>query len=289
MRSLLQVLPEAPDELTRTRLQRLGEGVGKVVYASRHWVVKRERSNNEVIALILVWKMMRRMERMLPGRLGRDLLAHPSHQLRFLRVAFQSLVSIVPRGLWFGTHIGEMWRLYRHRDRRGEILAVKHLSGTSVMPEVISFPPARVRIGGWRGWLTVSEATERVEANLMERLETLARDGRHDEMRMWLQKFVELRRSGWSRGVYSVDAHLKNFGVTEDRVVLLDAGGLTDHIEEVAAHLEKVDRFGRPHEELGLGPVLAGLPEIAGWFDALWRSSVNIAAVRQVWPTRPAS
>ena len=46
-----RMLPHPPEELTHGRLQRLGEGVGKVVYASEHWVVKRERSPGEVVAL----------------------------------------------------------------------------------------------------------------------------------------------------------------------------------------------------------------------------------------------
>ena len=37
----LHLLPRAPAELTSGRLRRLGEGVGKVVYCSEHWVVKR--------------------------------------------------------------------------------------------------------------------------------------------------------------------------------------------------------------------------------------------------------
>src|SRR6185436_6359282 len=48
-----EVLPEPPEELIGTFLRRLGEGVGKVVYASPHWVVKRERSPSEVVAIVV--------------------------------------------------------------------------------------------------------------------------------------------------------------------------------------------------------------------------------------------
>ena len=51
-----RVLPHAPEELTRGRLRRIGEGIGKVVYASEQWVVKRERSPFEIVALIVLWR-----------------------------------------------------------------------------------------------------------------------------------------------------------------------------------------------------------------------------------------
>jgi hypothetical protein len=273
-----------PEELTQARLRRLGEGIGKVVYASRHWVVKRERSTNEILALIVVWKFLRRFEKHLPGGWGRRLREHPGGQLRLLRLAARAVVTVVPRGIWYSSHVGEVWRVYAHRDWRGEHLAVKHLSGTTVVPDTITFPPTRLRVGGWPGWLTVSEATERVEGTLHAKLTGLARAGQYGEVETWLERLLELRRKGWQRGVYSVDAHLKNFGVIGERVVLLDAGGLTDHWEEVEKHLELVDRAAEPHAELGLGEVLRGAPEVAARFNARWKEAVNAEAVREHWP-----
>src|SRR5690348_6459218 len=55
------MLARPPAELTHTRLRRIGEGIGKVVYASDHWVVKRERSTHEIIALIIIWKMLSKL------------------------------------------------------------------------------------------------------------------------------------------------------------------------------------------------------------------------------------
>jgi hypothetical protein len=277
-------MAHAPQELTEGRLERLGEGIGKVVYASPHWVVKRERSTGEILSLILVWKLLRRLEKRLPGRWGRRLRDHPGPQLRLLRWAARAVVTLVPLSLWYSSHAGQVWRIYAHRGWRGEHLAVKHLSGTPLVPETITFPPARVRVGGWPGWLTVSEATERVEATLHERLAALAREGRYDQVETWLERLLELRRKGWQRGVYSVDAHLKNFGVIGERVVLLDAGGLTDHWEEVEQHLEKVDRAAEPHAELGLREILRDAPGVASRFNARWKEAVNAGAVRAVWP-----
>lgn len=286
MRDLLRVMTEAPRELTQGRLRRLGEGVGKVVYASKNWVVKRERSTNEMLALIVVWKFLRRMEKHLPGDWGRRVRQHPGRQLRLLRVVAQAVVTVVPRGIWYSSHVGEMWRLYAHRDWRGEHLAVKHLSGTRVVPETITFPPTRVKVGGWPGWLTVSEATERVQTTLYAKLTELAGAGRYEELEELLERLLEVRRAGWQRGVYSVDAHLKNFGVIDERVVLLDAGGLTDHWEEVERHLELIDRAAEPHREMGLGEVLEGAPEVAGRFNAKWKAAVNREAVREHWGGR---
>jgi len=55
----VKVLTRAPEDLTRGRLVRLGEGISKVVYASDHWVIKRERRPSEIITLICVWKLRR--------------------------------------------------------------------------------------------------------------------------------------------------------------------------------------------------------------------------------------
>ena len=286
-RAATRVLAHAPDELTRGRLRRLGEGVGKVVYASRHWVVKRERSPSEILALIVIWKMVRRLERILPGAFGKRLLQHPSKQIRLLRVLLQPIVRVIPRSVWFTTHAGEVWRVYRYRDERGEGLAEAHLAGTLLVPERVEFPPTEVRVGGWPGWLTVSEATERVEDTLYSRLAALSGEGRFEEMEVWLNRFLDLRQAGWQCGVFSVDAHLKNFGVSEDRVVLLDAGGLTNHWEEIEGRLAREDRVEQPHLELGLGPLLTARPDVAERFNARWKATVNLEEVQRLWPVRP--
>jgi hypothetical protein len=268
-----RLLLRAPDELTAGRLRRLGEGIGKVVYASEHWVVKRPRTPSEVVALILLWKL-----------LPRPLLARPSRLIRLLRVCLQAVMQFVPRGVWLSTHVKEVWRVYRTRDLRGARLAKAHLDGTHLVPEVIAFPPVRVQVGGWPGWLTVSEATARVEATLHERLVQLSRQRRFAEIQLWLDRFLELRQSGWQRGIFSLDAHLKNFGVAGDRIVLLDSGGLTDRWQEVQERLIFEEVVAQPHVQLGLGAVLAPCPAIAAAFDARWKEIVNRQSVRSHWP-----
>lgn len=280
-----RILSSVPAELTEAPLRRLGEGIGKVVYASRRWVVKRERSPSEIIALIWIWKTIRRIERILPGKLGRRLLERPSKSIRLLRIVSQAFVPIVPRGLWFATHTREIWKTYHFRERRGERLAHAYLSGTSLIPETITFPPACIQVAGWPGWLTVSEATERVEDTLHRRLALLASEQRFDELELWLNRFLDLRQSGWRHGVFSVDAHLKNFGVTEGRVVLLDAGGLTDRWEDIEERLARDRSMPEPHVALGLGPVLRTRPDIAERFDARWRATVTLDQVRSLWPS----
>lgn len=279
-----RTLAHAPEELLESRLLRLGEGIGKVVYASPHWVVKRERKPAEIMALILIWKAVRRIERILPGRLGRNLLNRPSLRLRAIRVAVQSVMYLVPRTIWMATHAGKVHEIYASRDSRGEHLARTMLMGTPLVPETVSFPPTRVRVGGWPGWLMVSEATERVECTLLDRLGELARARRFDEMEVWLDRFLDLRQAAWQRGVFSLDAHLKNFGVTSDRVVLLDPGGLTDNWEEIADRLGFEDEITRPHAQLGLEFTLRDRPDIAARFDRKWKATVNPEQVRSRWP-----
>jgi hypothetical protein len=284
-----RLLAHAPEELTAGRLLRLGEGIGKIAYASQHWVVKRKRSPSEIVALILLWKLLRKFTRILPGRLGERLLEKPSKLIRFLRVLMQGVMMVVPRSVWFTTHIAEVWKIYRFRDARGTKLARLHLAGTSLVPELVCFPPVRIYVGGWPGWLTVSEATERVEDTLHQRLGNLAEAEEFEQVECWLGRFLDLRQSGWRRGLFSLDAHLKNFGVIGERIVLLDPGGLTDRWEEVEEHLSDGEVVAEPHVRLGLGPLLSKRPDIAERFNARWKTVVNRNRVREHWPDKQVS
>lgn len=280
-----QLLSHAPAELTQGKLIRLGEGIGKIVYASPHWVVKRERTPYEIVALIGIWKLLRKVERLLPGSMGRRLLEKPSRQIRFLRMMAQASMVILPRAVWFTSHIKQVWKQYHFRSARGERLAREHLHGTSLVPEEITFPSICVSVGGWPGSLTVSRATERVETTLHEKLNSLAAEGRFEEMELWLVRLLAARQKGWSMGLFSLDAHLKNYGIVDDRVVLIDAGGLTNRWADVEQKLALEERAEtQPHVRLGLGKHLADRPEIAARFDARWRALVNREAMREIWP-----
>jgi hypothetical protein len=278
-----RVLSRAPADLTTGRLARVGEGIHKVVYASDHWVIKRERRPTEVMTLICVWKFLHGIEHLLPG-VGRRLLQKPGKQIRFLRVVFRALTLPIPRSIWLATHIGSLWQWHSSREVRGGILADSYLAGTPLVPGRVAFPPTRVRIAAWPGWMTVSEATERVEATLQDRINDLARVHRFDEIDLWLERFLDLRQAGWRRGVFSMDPHLKNFGIIGDRVVLLDAGGLTDTWAEIHDRLNAEDDFDAPHERLGLEMTLRDRPDIAERFNQRWRAIVNAETVRSHWP-----
>jgi hypothetical protein len=279
------LLAAAPDELTGGRLSRLGEGVGKAVYASEHWVVKRERSPTQVVAIIVLWKMLRKIELILPGSLGKRWLQRPSRQIRFLRVLVQGCMLVVPKSVWFPAHIAGIWKVYYKRDVRGERLSNAILSGTTLVPQRVTFPPVRVKLKGWPGWLTVSEATERVECTFDQRLRLLAENGRYEEIEVWLDRFLRLRQSGWQHGLFSLDAHLKNFGICGDHVVLLDTGGLTNRWSEIEKKLEQDGSVSKPHVQLGLDTILAARPDIAARFDRRWKEIVTPETVRQHWPS----
>jgi hypothetical protein len=279
-----RVLYHIPEELTGGLLRRLGEGIGKVVYASEHWVVSRERTPLEMVALILLWKVLRKLERLLPGAWGRRLRDRPSRQIRFLRVMMQGAILIFPRALWFSTHIRGVLRLYHRRSVRGERLAKSHLAGSDMLPERIAFPPARVRIGGWPGYLVVSEAAERVETTLHQKMVHLAAEDRFDELEAWLDRLLERRQEGWRLGLFSLDAHLKNYGAIGERIVLLDTGGLTNRWHEVEQRLEAEESMAPPHVRLGLGALLADHSEIAQRFDERWKAAINPIVVRSCWP-----
>jgi len=280
-----RVLYHIPEELTIGSLQRLGEGIGKIVYASEHWVVSRERSPLEMVALILLWRTLRKLESLLPGAWGRRLRDRPSRQIRFLRVLMQGVMVVVPRALWFPAHIRDILRLYHRRSVRGERLAQAHLAGSDMVPERIVFPPARVHIGGWPGWLVVSEAAERVETTLYQKMIHLAHEDRFEELEQWLDRLLERRQEAWRLGLFSLDAHLKNYGAIGERIVLLDAGGLTNRWSEVEERLTAEESMAPPHVRLGLGPTLADHAEIARRFDERWKSAINPAVVRECWPS----
>jgi hypothetical protein len=279
-----ELLPHAPAELTRERLRRLGEGIGKVVYASDHWVVKRERSPSEILALIAIWRAVRDLEHLLPGRLAKRLLEKPSRQLRFLRVLVHAFVLVAPKSAWYSTHLGAIWRTYHKEAKAGEKLSRRYLHGTPLVPATVTFPPTWVNVGGWPGWLCVCEATERVETTLHQRLTDLAKDVRFEELEAWLDRFLELRKSGWERGLFSTDAHLKNFGVTGDRIVLLDPGGLTDKWRDIEDRLSFEEVVAEPHIQLGLGAILGSRPDIARRFNAKWKALVTRKGVLSHWP-----
>jgi hypothetical protein len=272
---MARTLPHAPEELTRTRLSRLGEGIGKVVYASEHWVVKRERSPTEVVALILLWKWLRRWARRLPWGWGERLMSRPSKILRWMRMATEAMMLVVPKSVWYTRHVSNILRTYVKRDRRGEKLARAHLAGTALLPESVTFPIATVLVGGWPGWLIVQEATERVETTLDKRIEQLAGAGEFAFVELWLNRYLDTRLTGWQLGLFSVDAHLKNFGVIGERVVLLDTGGLTNRRSDIAERLSKDEQVDEPHVQLGLARTLADQPEVAQRFNERWKATVN--------------
>ena len=282
-----RAVAHAPEELTRDRLKRLGEGIGKVVYASEHWVVRRERSPREVLALIVLWKVLRKRAPMLPFNWGRRLVSRPSGVLRFLRVLVEAMIAVVPKSVWYTRNIAQVLQTYRSRDRRGDKLARTHLADTRLMPETITFPPATVLVGGWPGWLVVDEAVERVEETLDRRIAALAGAGDFESVELWLNRFLRTRQTGWRLGIFSVDAHLKNFGVIGDRVVLLDTGGLTDRWGDISAKLSQDAQIAEPHVQLGLDLVFAGHPEMAQRFNERWRSMVNRDSVIDNWPEDP--
>jgi len=279
-----RILAEPPEELISGRLQRIGEGIGKVVYASEHWVVKRERKPPEIVALIVLWRLLRRAEKILPWNIGERMLSKPSRQIRVLRLCIQAAMAVVPRAIWFPAHVREVWKQYHFRSVRGERLARARLTGTEFVPEEVQFPATRVKVKGWPGWLVVSEATARVEATLFQRLAQLAKAHRFDELEQWLERFLNLRLSAWQLGVFSVDAHLKNFGVAGERIVLLDTGGLTNRWPDIEDRLAFEEVVTQPHIQLGLGPMLGSRPDIAERFDERWKAIVNRDVVKQLWP-----
>src|SRR5579859_7948494 len=86
---------KAPEELTGDRLRRIGEGIGKVVYASAHWVVHRERTAREIISLILLWRWLRSFS------LGRRLRRGSPRLIRALRLSTEAVIAVIPKRLWY--------------------------------------------------------------------------------------------------------------------------------------------------------------------------------------------
>ena len=204
-----------------------------------------------------------------------------------MRVVTETAIAVIPKSIWYTKHVAEVFRVYRSRDRRGEKLARKVLAGTEFLPQVITFPPATVLVGGWPGWLNVREATERVDATLDQRISDLAAAGDFGGVETWLNRFLDTRQTGWQLGLFSVDAHLKNFGIIGERVVLLDTGGLTNRWTDISARLSKDESVEVPHVQLGLRKALASRPDVAQRFDERWKALVNRESVIEHWPEDP--
>jgi hypothetical protein len=279
----MRELTEAPAELTARPLERVGEGIGKVVYASEHWVVKRERSPLAMVSLIVIWRWLQALEPHLPKSWWRRMTERPSRRIRILRLMTQAALAVIPQSLWYKAPVRQLWRSWVARDRRGESLALRALDGTGLVPERIRFPETRLRLKGWPMWLTAEEAVERVDCTLYQRLEELASAGHINEVEQLLGRFLELRRQGWKLGLFTVDPHAKNFGIIEGRIVLLDTGGLTNRWSDVERRLDLEKVVAQPHIQLGLGPVLGRFPNVAARFDMRWREVVNRNQVRKHW------
>ena len=121
-----------------------------------------------------------------------------------------------------------------------------------------------------------------METTLDKRVEALAGEGDFSGVELWLNRFLDTRIAGWERGLFSVDAHLKNFGVVGERVVLLDTGGLTNRWSDISERLSKDEKVAEPHVQLGLGEVLAAQPEVANRFNERWKALVNRNTVSDI-------
>jgi hypothetical protein len=166
------------------------------VYASEHWVVKRERSPFEVVAIIVLWNALRKVKHVLPRGWVDRLLRGPSREIRFLRVLVQTAMMVIPKSLWYTTHIRKAWRVYVSRDMRGQRLAEAHLHGTGLVPQTVQFPPAVVRVAGWPGRLTVSSATERVDSTLHDRLVSYLRRAALRRSKIGWESFLSYGNQG---------------------------------------------------------------------------------------------
>jgi hypothetical protein len=87
--------------------------------------------------------------------------------------------------------------------------------------------------------------------------------------------------------LFSVDAHLKNFGVIGERIVLIDSGGLTNRWQDISAKLSQEEQIEEPHVQLGLERVLGDQPELVARFNRRWREVVNRDSVIGHWPEDP--
>jgi hypothetical protein len=107
-----RLLPHAPEELTSQRLIRLGEGVAKVVHASPHWVVKRHLSLTGIVALMVVWKAILRVARLLPHPWRAGFVHRSSQNIRLFGTQIQPNIAGIPPSFCCTTHTGEAWRAH---------------------------------------------------------------------------------------------------------------------------------------------------------------------------------
>jgi hypothetical protein len=280
MAGAARVLSHAPEELTGGKLRRLGEGIGTVVYASDHWVVRRERSAADILALIVIWKALRGVARLLPGRLGARFLERPSRWIRLLRVTVRPLVVGFPHPVADDARRADV-ALYLSRDARGGVWPNSAWPARRCCPSASRFRPcawgrrlARMA-DGERGHRTGGGDTG----------PALAPPGDENRLRNWSagSSACWIAPGGLApRPVFDRRAP-QELGVVGDRVVLLDSGGLTDRWAEIETRLAPSDSAA-PHVMLGLETVLRARPDIAARFDERWNQVVSREGVLRHWP-----
>ena len=279
------VVSHIPEELTLGTLRRLGEGIGKVVYASEHWVVSRERTPLEMVALIVLWKALRKLERLLPGAWGKTLRDRPSRQIRFLRVLVQGAIVVVPRALWFSSHIRDVLRLYHRRSVRGRETGANSFGRIRTDSGAHRVPPgarshwrlARMADGlrGQRtgGFDAPSEDDAAGGGGSFRGAGSVARTPARDAPggmaagTVFAGRTSEKLRHHWRAhcpfGHGRADEPLGGSGKAV-------GGGRVQPTE--------------PHVRLGLGELLEEHAEIARRFDQRWKDTINTEVVRECWP-----
>lgn len=285
----------AQTSLTATRLDRVGAGCYRVVFGSRSWVVKIERSYRSSVATIMAVQLVTTI-RVLRGRHGwrRDrrvpgLAMEPgsvrARSRAFMRLALVGLLRVclaaVPEALWRATRAAREVRQAREFfDRRGPLLP--RLEGSGLLIPHLQLPATRVR-AFWGRRFTVTAAYRRVDPVLSVQLRKLARQGRHGDIDALLTRFLDYQVQLWRRGVFTWDiVPFVNYGLHDGKVVLLDDGSLTDDPLVIREALAAREAWLTDVEE-----TLRALtsPEHAARFREGLGRLLTVSAVRRHWPT----
>ena len=286
---------EARANLTATLLDHVGAGCYRVVFGSRSWVVKVERTFRSSVATIMAVQLATAVRAIGAGRKWRRRRRVPGFAMdpgslrgrtrAFTRLALVALLraclAVVPEALWKTTRAAREAR----KDRAGVARSVelmRRLEGSGLLIPRLRLPATRVR-ARWHRRFTVTAAFRRADPVLLVHLRGLARQERHAEINALLGRFLDYQVQLWRRGVFTLDVvPFVNYGLLDSEIVLLDEGSLTDdplvirgflpvseatlaHVEEILRVLTSQEHATRFRE--GLGRLLA------------------ISSVRHHWPT----
>ncbi|MBZ0165314.1 MAG: rhomboid family intramembrane serine protease, partial [Candidatus Omnitrophica bacterium] len=287
-------------EITAQPLVRIGQGWQKVVYASDNWVVQQEWSIAAAATIVKRSRLLNKYIRRFVPNTTLASLRNPNTftvkqfavkiakiiVFRAMFFTLWSLFKMMPRFVLQRTHSGRAILAHRDEARQAEdILKNSALANSDYIPRRYSIKPTKVRLAGHLFSVTTTQVVERADNTLHDHLAMLVAEGRVEEAKEWLDRFLRMQVMLWEMGLFEYTFQPGNYGVIGQRLVLLDHGEMTNRHDEINVKLARwhdeayvwtvssFERaFGPEHQDI-----------VQEYFERMTRL-INKEAIEQHWP-----